>query len=398
MKTDLDALLTALYVHLDDVVLPSANQPRRPGRPCLLTNAELICVAVAQALLRHDSERHWMRAAPARIGHLFPRLPGQSEYNRHLRRAAPDLLRAIVWLARAVPTWWEQLRLMDGTPLRCGASRVTAHRSALGGMAGYGVDKSHHASSGALQEGPRPRGSRETRAHRPREPQCPCRHRAVRSSARGSGRLEPRLRRFAPPGRLRRDRRERHPGSAHRAAVAAQAPGMPAAATAAPAPARSGVVPIGCGALPAPDRGSGDGPADDRGSLAAAAAARLRLSRRAERCAGAALANPRVDRRSAGIRAGRRPLRPRGAGGDDPRPVGIAQRERCAGRAAPWWSRYGGPLLRRRRCGCAANKPAACGRRPRPAGGGDASGPGPARLARPVAAHGRPPCAAALPK
>ena len=34
---------------------------------------------------------------------------------------------------------------MDGTPVRCGASRVTVNRSSLGEMAGYDVDKSHHA-------------------------------------------------------------------------------------------------------------------------------------------------------------------------------------------------------------------------------------------------------------
>lgn len=34
---------------------------------------------------------------------------------------------------------------MDGTPVRCGASRTTVDRSDLGQIAGYGVDRSHHA-------------------------------------------------------------------------------------------------------------------------------------------------------------------------------------------------------------------------------------------------------------
>jgi hypothetical protein len=145
VNTNLDALLTALYVYLDDHVLPSREQPAKRGPARLLTDAELVCVAIAQVLLGCDSERRWMRTAPGRIGHLFPRLPGQSEYNRHLRDAAPALLAAAMWLARAVPTWHERLRLMDGTPLRCGASRVTVNRSNLGEIAGYGMDKSHHA-------------------------------------------------------------------------------------------------------------------------------------------------------------------------------------------------------------------------------------------------------------
>lgn len=144
MNTNLDALLTALYVYLDDHVLPSRQQPTKRGPDRLLTDAELACVSIAQVLLGCDSERRWMRAAPGRIGHLFPRLPGQSEYNRHLREAAPALFQAALWLAQAVPTWHEQLRLMDGTPLRCGASRVTVERSDLGEVAGYGRDASHH--------------------------------------------------------------------------------------------------------------------------------------------------------------------------------------------------------------------------------------------------------------
>ncbi|QFG20056.1 transposase [Actinomadura sp. WMMB 499] len=145
MKTNLDALLTALYVHLDDHVLRSADRPRRRGPARTLNDAELVCVAIAQVLLGCDSERRWLRTAPARIGHLFPRLPGQSEYNRHLRDAAPALAAAAAWLVRRIPSWHDRLRLMDGTPLRCGASRTTVHRSALGEIAGYGMDKSHHA-------------------------------------------------------------------------------------------------------------------------------------------------------------------------------------------------------------------------------------------------------------
>nr|WP_255218792.1 hypothetical protein [Actinomadura formosensis] len=34
---------------------------------------------------------------------------------------------------------------MDGTPVPCGTSRITMDRSALGEIAGYGRDVSHHA-------------------------------------------------------------------------------------------------------------------------------------------------------------------------------------------------------------------------------------------------------------
>jgi hypothetical protein len=33
-----------------------------------VTDAELVCIAVAQVLLRFDDEQHWLRAAPKLIG------------------------------------------------------------------------------------------------------------------------------------------------------------------------------------------------------------------------------------------------------------------------------------------------------------------------------------------
>jgi len=90
MIADLDTLLTALYVELTDRIIPSRGLARSgPGRPPAVTDAELACLAVAQVLLRYDDERHWLRAAPKLIGHLFPRLLGQGEYNLRLRQLAP---------------------------------------------------------------------------------------------------------------------------------------------------------------------------------------------------------------------------------------------------------------------------------------------------------------------
>ena len=90
IATDLDTLLIALYVELTDRIIPSSgNAGRRLGRPPEVTDAELVCLAVAQVLLRYDDERHWLRAAPRRIGHLFPRLLGKASTttgSRHSRR------------------------------------------------------------------------------------------------------------------------------------------------------------------------------------------------------------------------------------------------------------------------------------------------------------------------
>jgi hypothetical protein len=144
MIADLDTLLTALYVELTDRIIPSRGLARRgPGRPPAVTDAELACLAVAQVLLRFDDERRWLRAAPRLVGHLFPRLLAQGEYNTRLRQLALLLEAALRWLAEATPATAEQLRLMDATPVPCGTSAVTARRSDLFGHAGYGYCPSH---------------------------------------------------------------------------------------------------------------------------------------------------------------------------------------------------------------------------------------------------------------
>ena len=144
MIADLDTLLTALYVELTDRIIPSLGLGRRgPGKPPEVTDAELVCLAVAQVLLRFDDERHWLRAAPRLVGHLFSRLLRQSEYNQRLKAAAPLMEAALRWLAGHTPGSAELLRLMDATPIPCGQSVITARRSDLFGYAGYGYCPSH---------------------------------------------------------------------------------------------------------------------------------------------------------------------------------------------------------------------------------------------------------------
>jgi len=141
---NLDTLLTALYVELTDRIIPSLGLARPgPGKPPEVTDAELVCLAVAQVLLRYDDERHWLRAAASRVGHLFPRLLAQSEYNQRLKNAAPLMEAALRWLADHTPGSAEMLRLMDATPIPCGHSVITARRSDLFGYAGYGYCPSH---------------------------------------------------------------------------------------------------------------------------------------------------------------------------------------------------------------------------------------------------------------
>ncbi len=144
MIADLDTLLTALYVELTDRIIPSRGFTRSgPGQRPEVTDAELVCLAVAQVLLRFDDERRWLRAAARQVGHLFPRLLGQAEYNHRVKLAAPLMEAALRWLADHTPATAETLRLMDATPVPCGHSVITARRSDLYGWAGYGYCPSH---------------------------------------------------------------------------------------------------------------------------------------------------------------------------------------------------------------------------------------------------------------
>jgi Transposase DDE domain len=141
VTTDLDTLLTALYVFCDDHLAPAER--KRPGRRKKLSDAELLCLAVAQVLLGFPSQHHWLRFAYGRLGHLFPYLPHQPGYHKRLIAATPLVLRVIQMLAARVPSHTDQLRLIDATPLPCGTSRETVKRSQLAGWANYGYCASH---------------------------------------------------------------------------------------------------------------------------------------------------------------------------------------------------------------------------------------------------------------
>ena len=139
MTADLDTLLTALYVLADDFL------PRRPRarRHPKITDAELVCLAVAQILLDIPSERHFLRFAMCRLGHLFPYLPKQPGYNKRMRALAPQIVRLLNMVAFSSPSWCDGVRLLDSTPVPCAASRQTVKRSQFAGYAAYGYCTSH---------------------------------------------------------------------------------------------------------------------------------------------------------------------------------------------------------------------------------------------------------------
>ena len=93
MDADLDTLATALYVRTDDLL--KASPDRAPWRPTVgiapkISDAELITLAVMQALLGHTSEARWLRYTRSHLQHLFRYLPkpwSQADLRNHLTAA-----------------------------------------------------------------------------------------------------------------------------------------------------------------------------------------------------------------------------------------------------------------------------------------------------------------------
>ena len=134
MDADLDTLVTALYVKIDDWLV----KDRRPGHPARLSQPELVCLAVAQALLGFHSEHRWIRFALCHLRGCFPYLPHQPGYNKRLRAALPLVKQVIRDLAADSDFWFDDVWIADSTPVECARSRPAVRRSDMAGWANYG--------------------------------------------------------------------------------------------------------------------------------------------------------------------------------------------------------------------------------------------------------------------
>ena len=146
MDTDLDTLATALYVMTDDLL--RAHPERVPARPKgsyqpATSDAEMLTLAVMQALLGYPSETRWLRYAHRHLRPMFPNLPLQPGYNKRLRRLADTMVWLIGQLARQTSVVTDDVWVVDSTPVECARSRETVKRSDLAGWAEYGYCASH---------------------------------------------------------------------------------------------------------------------------------------------------------------------------------------------------------------------------------------------------------------
>jgi hypothetical protein len=115
----MDTVATALYVKTDNLLKESPQlAPYRPktGIGPKLADAELVTLAVMQALMGFTSEARWLRYARAHLCHLFPYLPQQPGYNKRLRGAAPLIRHRIRALAASTASWTDDVWIVDSTP------------------------------------------------------------------------------------------------------------------------------------------------------------------------------------------------------------------------------------------------------------------------------------------
>jgi hypothetical protein len=145
MLADLDLLLTMVFYTADNL-LPAgrANARRR------LTDSEVVTLLVAQSIMGVASDRRFLKLARKQLLHLFPGLIGQSGLHKRRARLVDALEQVMAALARECPGFWDELVLLDSTPVECARSRETIKRAGHGTLddpianaAGYGYCRSH---------------------------------------------------------------------------------------------------------------------------------------------------------------------------------------------------------------------------------------------------------------
>ena len=135
--TDLEALVVAGYVFADEYRVPAPV-----GRPALVSDAELVALAVAQAAIGISSDRQFLGLIGRVLPGWFPHLPDQSQYNRRLRGLVELISIVQQRLARLIDAGGP--RLADGTQLPVASYPGCQQRSDFAGFARYGFAKSQH--------------------------------------------------------------------------------------------------------------------------------------------------------------------------------------------------------------------------------------------------------------
>jgi len=90
---DLESFLVTLYVVVDDWWQQrySWTAQRGPGRPVVLSDSEVLTLAILSQWSRFRSERDFWRFADTHLRQYFPKLLSQGQLNRRIRALEPQL-------------------------------------------------------------------------------------------------------------------------------------------------------------------------------------------------------------------------------------------------------------------------------------------------------------------
>ena len=113
MHADLDTLCTVVYCTAADL-LPEARANARRR----ITDAEIVTLCVAQAIMGIPSDRRFLATARKQLVHLFPELPRQAGYHKRRRRLADAIEWLMAHFAAQSPDAADNLLLIDSTPGR----------------------------------------------------------------------------------------------------------------------------------------------------------------------------------------------------------------------------------------------------------------------------------------
>jgi hypothetical protein len=89
------------------------------------------------------SDEQFLGLARHRLGHPFPFLPTRDAFHKRRLRLSAVIEGLIAEFARHSPDFYDELVLVDSTPVECARSVETTRRSALGDAADYGHCASH---------------------------------------------------------------------------------------------------------------------------------------------------------------------------------------------------------------------------------------------------------------
>jgi hypothetical protein len=137
---DLDSFLVSLYVLVDDwwERNHSSSEPSKTGRPALLTDSEVLTLAILAQWPRFRSERDFWRFAWAHLRGYFPNLCSQSQFNRRVRALEPEMCSVQRAFAQELAEPSAVYRVLD-TTLVPAMVRVRACRKGLfAGQATFG--------------------------------------------------------------------------------------------------------------------------------------------------------------------------------------------------------------------------------------------------------------------